>query len=407
MIPVSELRDVNAADVYKGDLLAGSLTRAGNDVVFLYDSDYLDSASTPDLAWSIPKSSAETRASGGSVPAFFAGLLPEGVRLTGVVTATKTSEDDHFTLLLAVGSDTIGDVRVLPRGQQISLAGTAFDSRHRVPDLRRLFDSLSTGESVSQDPSALPGVQGKVSAQMYSTPVSTTAGPAILKLAPPARLPRLVENESFFMNLARRCALSVPEHRVIEDDNGISGLLVARFDRVGEQRIPQEDACQVSGLYPASKYRMKTEAVIALLADNVERGGGSARQATAELLRLTAYSYAIGNGDLHGKNYSIHKNTQGIWSITPAYDLLCTQPYASWSDPMALSFYGRANRWTRGHFVESAGRLGMPERATRRILDDVCAGVRSGIDEVDTIGFDDKQTRQLKRLLDERCTELS
>lgn len=407
MIPVSELRDVDAADVYKGDLLAGSLTRVGNDVEFLYDGDYLDSASAPNLAWSIPKSSAETRASGGSVPAFFAGLLPEGVRLTGVVTATKTSEDDHFTLLLAVGSDTIGDVRVLPRGQEMSLVGTAFDSRHRVPDLRRLFDSLATGESVSQDPSALPGVQGKVSAQMYSTPVSTTAGPAILKLAPPARLPRLVDNESFFMNLARGCGLSVPNHRVIEDDKGFSGLLVARFDRIGEQRLPQEDACQVAGLYPASKYRMKTEAVIALLADTVERGGGSARQATAELLRLTAYSYAIENGDLHGKNYSIHNNTRGIWSITPAYDLLCTQPYASWSDPMALSFYGRANRWTRGHFVESAGRLGMPERATRRILDDVCAGVRSGIDEVDTIGFDDKQTRQLKRLLDERCTELS
>lgn len=407
MIPVSELRDVDAADVYKGDLLAGSLTRVGNDVEFLYDSDYLDSASAPNLAWSIPKSSAETRASGGSVPAFFAGLLPEGVRLTGVVTATKTSEDDHFTLLLAVGSDTIGDVRVLPRGQEMSLVGTAFDSRHRVPDLRRLFDSLATGESVSQDPSALPGVQGKVSAQMYSTPVSTTAGPAILKLAPPARLPRLVENESFFMNLARGCGLSAPGHRVIEDDKGISGLLVARFDRIGEQRLPQEDGCQVSGLYPASKYRMKTEAVIALLADTVERGGGSARQATAELLRLTAYSYAIGNGDLHGKNYSIHKNTRGIWSVTPAYDLLCTQPYASWSDPMALSFYGRTNRWTHGHFVESAGRLGIPERATRRILDDVCAGVRSGIDEVDTIGFDDKQTRQLKRLLDERCTELS
>ncbi|MGB2721315.1 MAG: type II toxin-antitoxin system HipA family toxin [Rhodococcus sp. (in: high G+C Gram-positive bacteria)] len=407
MIPVAELRDVDAADVYKGDLLAGSLTRVGNDVVFRYRSDYLNRASAPDLAWSIPKSSPETRASGGSVPAFFAGLLPEGVRLTGVVTATKTSEDDHFTLLLAVGSDTIGDVRVLPSGQEMSLVGNVFDSRHRVPDLRRLFDSLSTGESVSRDSSALPGVQGKVSAQMYSTPVSTTAGPAILKLAPPARLPRLVQNESFFMNLARRCGLSVPEHRMIEDDKGISGLLVARFDRIGEQRLPQEDACQVSGLYPASKYRMKTEAVITLLADNVERGGGSARQATAELLRLTAYSYAIGNGDLHGKNYSIHKNTREIWSITPAYDLLCTQPYASWSDPMALNFYGRANRWTRAHFVESASRLGMPERATLRILDDVCAGVRDGIDEVDVIGFDDKQTRQLKQLLDQRCTELS
>ncbi|WP_206492712.1 hypothetical protein [Rhodococcus sp. KRD162] len=50
MIPASELRDVDAADVYKGDLLAGSLTCVGNDVVSRYVSDYLGSASAPDLA---------------------------------------------------------------------------------------------------------------------------------------------------------------------------------------------------------------------------------------------------------------------------------------------------------------------------------------------------------------------
>lgn len=407
MIPTSELRLVDAADVYKGDLVAGTLTRRGNDVVFSYSDEYLALPSSPDLAWSIPKSTSETSASGGSVPPFFAGLLPEGVRLTGVVTATKTSEDDHFTLLLAVGADTIGDVRVIPRDELPPSMSPAFDARSPVPDLHRLFGSLSTGESVDQDAAALPGVQGKVSAQLYSTPVSTTAGPAILKLAPPTRFPLLVENESYFMDLARRCGIEVPHHRIVVDDNGVSGLLVARFDRSGAVRLAQEDACQVSGRYPASKYRMKTESVIALLADTVERGGGSARQATAELLRLTAYSYAIGNGDLHGKNYSIHQNGRGMWSVTPAYDLLCTQPYASWNDPMALNFYGRANRWTREHFVESATRLGMPERATRKLLDDVCRGVRDGIDGIHEVGFDEKSTRRLRQLLDDRCAELS
>jgi hypothetical protein len=51
---------------------------------------------------------------------------------------------------------------------------------------------------------------------------------------------------------------------------------------------------------------MKTETVLASLSATVEGGGGSARQAARELVRLTVYSYVIGNGDLHGKNYSIH-----------------------------------------------------------------------------------------------------
>ncbi|HTX97601.1 MAG TPA: HipA N-terminal domain-containing protein [Mycobacterium sp.] len=55
---------------------------------------------------------------GGSVPPFFAGPLPEGVRLGVVTSSTKTSADDHLTLLLAIGSDTIGNVRVVPSGME-------------------------------------------------------------------------------------------------------------------------------------------------------------------------------------------------------------------------------------------------------------------------------------------------
>ncbi len=162
------------------------------------------------------------------------------------------------------------------------------------------------------DTASLPGVQGKVSAQMYTSPVATTQGEAILKLAPPNRFPRLVENENFFMTVAESCGLVVPRRHIVTDARGVSGLLVQRFDRDGDRRLAQEDACQINSLYPSSKYRMKTETVLDTLASTVELGGGSARQAALELLRLTVYSYAIGNGDLHGKNYSIRRNTSGI-----------------------------------------------------------------------------------------------
>ncbi|BBX27972.1 hypothetical protein GCM10009632_11580 [Mycolicibacterium alvei] len=56
-------------------------------------------------------------------------------------------------------------------------------------------------------------------------------------------------------------------------------------------------------------------------------GGGSKVAATAELLKTVVFSWRIGNGDLHGKNLSIY-DPDGVWQPTPAYDLLCTQPYA-------------------------------------------------------------------------------
>lgn len=402
-----DLRQVDDALVYKGDDVAGTLTRSGDDVHFLYADDYVDRPGVDAVSWSIPTTVRDVASAAGSVPPFFAGLLPEGIRLSGVVAGMKTSEDDHFTILLAVGSDTIGDVRVVPAGTVPTPPNGTFDPAAPTPDLRELFDRLSGPESMDADMGSLPGVQGKVSAQMYSTPLATTGGPAILKLAPPVRFPRLVENENFFMSVAVTCGLDTPPRQIVTDDRGVAGLLVRRFDREGTRRLAQEDACQINSLYPSSKYRMKTETVLSTLSSTVERGGGSARQAALQLVRLTAYSYVIGNGDLHGKNYSIRQNSSGTWGVTPSYDLLCTQPYMGWNDPMALTFYGRNNRWSRAHIVDSAARHSLPRKAVERVLDDVCAGVRAAIPHVESIGFDSKTSDRLQALLADRCDELS
>ena len=406
MTSADRLKAIDQADVYKGDTLAGHLVRQDSDVVFRYLDHYAES-DLPDLAWTIPKSGKEFRATGGSLPPFFAGLLPEGVRLQGVVAGTKTSVDDHMTLLLAVGADAIGDVRVLPAGEEPPTAKAPFDpERVRTLDLDEVFAAVSGPDALALDPAALPGVQAKVSAVMYSTPLTTKTGPAILKLAPAQGYPRLIENERFFMSLAADCGLTVPRHQIVHDKHDRPGLLVSRFDRISGASIAQEDACQVMAMYPAAKYRMKTEEIVGALSAVCERGGGSARVATLDVLRLVAYSYAIGNGDLHGKNFSVFSPTPGMWTVTPAYDLLCTQPYLSWRDPLALDFYGRANRLTRRHFVESAGRLGIPERALTRMLDQVCSGIVAGAEKVDDIGFAADETTRLRELLLHRVDEL-
>jgi serine/threonine-protein kinase HipA len=72
--------------------------------------------------------------------------------------------------------------------------------------------------------------------------------------------------------------------------------------------------------------RVKAETAITALADACARGGGSKPATVLELLKTLVFSWLIGNGDLHVKNLSIY-NLDGVWQPTPAYDLLCTQPY--------------------------------------------------------------------------------
>jgi serine/threonine-protein kinase HipA len=338
---------------------------------------------------------------GGAVPAFFAGLLPEGVRLGVVTTSTKTSADDHFTLLLAVGADTVGNVRVLPAGAALTRPDPMFDPQ-RDNDFRAVFNRL-TG-SVRNDPVGLSGVQPKVSAAMLSAPARTPAGPAILKLNP-QQYPLLVENEHFFMSMAEACGLRVASTSLIHDADGRSALLVRRFDRLGDRAIAQEDACQVAGIYPGSKYRIKAETAISALADACARGGGARAAASLELLAMVVFSWLIGNGDLHGKNLSIF-NPDGVWQPTPAYDLLTTQPYTGWRDPMALNLYGRANRLTREHFVDAGERLGVRARATARMIDSLVDAALPWPDRCGEIGFEDGQTERLTTMLRTRMTSL-
>lgn len=402
----SDLRDVSDTDVYVDDTLAAHLTRERFDTIrFDYAGDEFTirgGVRDRSVSWSLLRSREyPVVTTGGAVPAFFAGLLPEGVRLGVVTSSAKTSVDDHLTLLLAIGADTTGNVRVFPAGTDPHRPLPLFDPK-RDNDFQEVFRRL-TG-SVEADPVGLAGVQPKVSAGMISAPTQTRTGPAILKLNP-GQFPRLVENEHFFMTMAAACGLRTAGTTLLHDANGRSALLVTRFDRAAGKRIQQEDACQVAGIYPASKYRIHAETALTELADACARGAGSKIAALAELFQTVVFSWLIGNGDLHGKNLSIY-NPDGIWQPTPAYDLLCTQPYAGWRDPMALNLYGRANKLSRTYFLEAGERLGLRQRALTAMIDRLVDSAQIWPDRCGEIGFEARQTELLARMLHTRIDSL-
>ncbi|NUS43456.1 MAG: type II toxin-antitoxin system HipA family toxin [Mycobacteriaceae bacterium] len=406
----TRLRHVDTADVYKAGRPAGHLRRDRDDVLFIYAESFLDDPTTAPVAFSLPKATAAFRSTGGSVPTFFAGLLPEGLRLTAITSAARTSEDDHFSILLAVGSDTIGDVQVVPAGTVLTDPPPLLDKTDTTDvDFDALFARATSTHADDLDRTALPGVQVKVSAQMISTPIAGADGPSILKLNPPD-YPFLVENENFFLDMAHACGIRVPDHHMATDRNGRTALFVDRFDRVIERgrtrRLAQEDACQVLDRYPSAKYRISLQEAVSGLAAAVTEGRGSRPAATLQMLEIAAFSYLIGNGDLHGKNLSIRQNSDGTWEATPAYDLLCTQPYLSWRDPMALPLYGRDGKLGHRWWAEAAVRLGVGQRAINRSLERITDAAEPWIDRVSTIGFDDKTTSHMVTMIAERRKEL-
>lgn len=357
------LRSIQSADVYKAGIWAAKLTRDPDGVRFEYLAEYLE-ADNPPVATTLPLTDVSVRTTGGAVPPFFAGLLPEGRRLSSLRRAVKTSADDELSLLLAVGRDAIGDVQVVPSGVPVEPAEPLVSVQRAWSEIR--FADLLADVGVI-DPVALPGIQDKVSARMISVPVGQAGARFILKLDPP-EFPHVVVNEAFFLEVAHDAGMPSASATVVEDADGRSGLLVRRFDRVPSPTgttlaLACEDACQVAGLWPADKYNLSTEEVIVGLADQCPARPVALR----DLYRQVCFGWLTGNGDLHAKNLSILSTPEGEWRVAPAYDLPTTAVYGD--KTLALSIGGRTSGLSRRHLLGLASTIGLPLRAAERALD--------------------------------------
>ncbi|QCB97445.1 type II toxin-antitoxin system HipA family toxin [Arthrobacter sp. PAMC25564] len=350
---LQELKFVRAADVYKNGILAGHLMRTGyGGVRFAYLARYL-AGGLPPVAVSLPLSEAAVETPAGALPAFFAGLLPEGHRLTVLKNATKTSFDDELTLLLAVGADVPGDVQVVPAGEPPVEPPTLADtSRPEELDFSALANTV--------DLHGLPGVQRKTSASMLTTPLALRGHRYLLKLDPPEH-PHLVENEAAHLRGAKALKIPVAKGSVITDRNGLRGLLVERFDRVKGPagpwvRLPLEDGTQVLGLPPASKYAVSSEEVATALAGRCTAPVVASRNLYLQFL----FAWLTGNGDLHAKNVAILGSGRGF-TMAPVFDVPCTLLYGD--ETLALPVSGKTRNLRARHWTEFAGALGLPARA--------------------------------------------
>ncbi|GAB2445574.1 type II toxin-antitoxin system HipA family toxin [Nocardia tengchongensis] len=353
MKDLEELRRVARADVYKAGRRAAVLERtAEGGTEFRYEKDYLANHGTP-VATTLPLDPDPVRGNAGAVPPFFEGLLPEGHRLTVLQRAVKTSINDELSLLLAVGRDAPGDVQIIPADQALTDVPALVEGDSPAElEFARFVDEI--------DPHALPGVQRKASASMISVPFPARYGRFILKFSQP-EYPHLGENEAVHLKAARLMKIPVAEADLVTDRIGDTGLLVRRFDRVHEgrswRRLAFEDATQVLGLPPASKYQPDAATVVNALARIAEAPTVARRNLYLQFL----FAWLTGNGDLHAKNVGVVEEPAGRWGIAPIFDIPCTLVYGD--DSMALPIAGRTRKLRSRDWAAFAAEVGLTERA--------------------------------------------
>ena len=244
---------------------------------------------------------------------------------------------------------------------------------------------------------------------MISFPLRGKArqGAYLLKLNPTDK-PSLVDCEFFFMGMARTCGLRPAEVRRVKDRDGAKGLLVRRFDRLPDpenhrwRKVHVEDACQFTDRYPADKYRLS----LSEIADGVEEFATAPLVELLRLLQWVAFSYLIGNGDLHARNLSLWVEPgSGRVELSPAYDLLSSLPYGD--RRMALAMEGRDDRLRRKHFLAFGERRGLRPAAVHTMLDKLCQKAAPFKDRLEEIALGKRKTADLRRVMGRRNGDLA
>ncbi len=389
---------VNKIKIFKNDRLAAHLERTREGCKINFTSEFQSAESL--LTFKISTKDNICEFKGAGLPPYFAGLLPEGLRLKSLIKKLKTSPDDLFSLLVAAGDDTIGDIHFSDNMSSEKIS-------KRPTDFKKLKEQLQKGLNPGKN--SLAGVQDKISADRISLPltIKNKNKSYILKLASP-EFPDIIANELACLRIAKLCGLDVNKAKIVTDESHQQALLIERFDRQWNKkdklwnRFHQEDACQFLDRYPGDKYVIPFKEI----ADEISRIAATPEIEILNLMKLKAFSYLIGNGDLHAKNISLYQKsaTEPI-RITPFYDLVCTALYGD--QKMALLFLGKNENLKKINFIQFGLLYGIPEVATVSMLSKLTRLFAKNYDIIFSFPLAKEKNKFLKLLFTKRLNNLS
>ena len=128
-----------------------------------------------------------------------------------------------------------------------------------------------------------------------------------------------------------------------------------------------EDFCQLDGRLTEDKYRGSYERCGKIVANYSEEKGLD----MAELFLRVVFSFAVGNSDMHLKNFSLIETTEASskYLLSAAYDMLSTNVVIP-EDPeqLALTVNGKKQNIRRKDFLIFAETIGLNKKSAEKMI---------------------------------------
>ena len=376
--------EFKAANVYLRNELVGKLEKLSPySFIFTYEENCKNS-----VALSLPSSQKNWKAEGELFP-FFDNLVPEGWLLAYAEKFYRIDKSNRFALLLATcHKESIGAVRVVAldgEGQEVSPPplGSQELAEYMIeliaPTQSRQKNLWGTAKKISifldpEEPldsfretihaASMSGAQSKglfylnegrlIPVSQKERVFDNLESQFIVK--PSGKFEELPENEYVTMEIARNIGFEVPPCALVEIENFGRAFVIKRFDLDKGKRKRCEDFAQILCLSSENKYESSYEKLVKKIEEYAYTPGLD----LYDFYRRLVFSFFIGNGDMHLKNWSLLEMTPNsdMFALSPCYDFLSTR-LAIAKEPidMGLTIVGKKRGITRETFIQFAGQF--------------------------------------------------
>lgn len=171
--------------------------------------------------------------------------------------------------------------------------------------------------------------------------------------------------EYSFYKLVKACGIDMSECSLIEE-NGRAHFLTKRFDRENGKKVHMQTLCGIAHydyrLHRAYSYEQ---------AFNVMRALKLPYSQAQEMFRRMVFNVIVRNQDDHTKNISFLMGEDGVWRLSPAYDMgYSYNPNGGWAATHQMSINGKFDDITRKDLLECGAKNNIKNASL--IIDEVC-----------------------------------
>jgi len=231
----------------------------------------------------------------------------------------------------------------------------------------------------------VPGVQKKLSLHLETgkEPRLTIVNYPIGFILKPqtTEFQALPEAEYLVMQMAAATGIRTVPFALLRmpTDQDRLAYITKRIDRIlpdnktGQtQMLAMEDFCQLDGRLTQDKYRGSYERCAKIIAKYSINPGLD----LSELFLRIAFSYAIGNSDMHLKNFSLIETISGSRSyvLSAAYDMLPTNVVMPEdTEQLALTLNGKKTKLRRSDFLTFADTCAIPAKSAEKMINKIAS----------------------------------